>query len=119
MYRRLNCAIDNSKRGETLELPRGQVLLLEMHVTNRDGTVYDLSTATVTVRVFHNQTKIKEVTAISSAAGVRLGVASATISLARSVEPGSYWFEVWLTDNSVANRIYPATSLLLLTTTAP
>lgn len=101
-------------QGYTVEVPKGERLNLVVDVTNNDGTIPDLRTGTVTMRlVDYNLSPIYN----TSATGSIAGVAELTVNLPASIQSGTYSWDLWLTINSVRYQLMPLSAFRVTDTT--
>lgn len=111
----LDCKIGRVERGQTISLPRGENLHLTASVLDENGQVQDLSGGNVRLRIMQVSTRLAEYTLTSTAQQALLGICEADISLNRSVDANTYWFDVWFTSASGdKSRVYPATAFVVL-----
>lgn len=119
MNKALDCFMAFRGRGSTIDLPRGEPLALNLTIFEEALFPRNLANDTIVVRVFREEQKVGEWATTSTGAQERIGRANALVRFNRSVEPGTLWFEIWLTNDGNSTRIYPATALRLLETTSP
>ncbi len=116
----LDCKIGRVERGQTISLPRGENLHLTAYVLDENGRIQDLSGGNVRLRIMQADTRLAEYTLTSTAQQALLGVCEADIVLNRSIDAGTYWFDVWFTDGTGdKSRIYPATAFVVLQSSSP
>lgn len=114
MKAHLPCAIDKLGGTKTIELPHGELLKIDVSVTDENGAIYDLTGCVVTLRVMDEMNAlVKEATFTSTTQQQKLGIATVSANLSH-ITPSSYWYEVWLLDSGENNRIFPASSLVVL-----
>lgn len=99
----------------TLEVPKGERLVLAVEVLRNDGTIPDLRSCTVTFRmVDFNLSPVYRV----SAAGNLLGWVSLTANLPAAIMSGTYSWDLWLeTSTNERYQIKPLGAFRLSDTT--
>lgn len=116
----LDCQIGKVERGRTINIARGEHMLLTAYVLDEDKAVYSLSDCTVRMRIMLENSPVTTITLTSTMQQALLGIAAAEIDLNRSIEPGTYWYDVWLTDpDGNQSRIYPACAFVVLPSSNP
>lgn len=101
-------------QGYSVEVPKGERLNLVVAVKSNNGTIPDLRTGTVAMRlVDFNLSPIYN----TSAVGNISGVAELTVSLPASVQSGTYSWDLWLTIDSVRYQLMPLSSFRVVDTT--
>lgn len=101
-------------QGYSVEVPKGERLNLVVAVKSNDGSIPDLRTGTVAMRlVDFNLSPIYN----TSASGGISGVAELTVSLPASVQSGTYSWDLWLTIGSARYQLMPLSSFRIVDTT--
>lgn len=115
MREALDCKIGKVERGRTITIPKGEHISLTAYVLDEYNAVYPLSGCTVRMRIMLENSIAVAIVLTSTMQQELLGIAVAEVDLNRSIEPGTYWYDVWLTDpDGNQFRIYPAAAFVLL-----
>jgi len=120
MKETLDCKIGKVERGRTITIPKGEHISLTAYVLDENNAVCDLSGCTVRMRIMQDNALRTTITLTRTAQQALLGIATAEVNLGSSLEPGTYWYDVWLTDaDSNLSRIYPACAFVVLQSSNP
>lgn len=105
---------EGTPQGYTVSVPKGERLNLVVAVKSSDGTIPDLRTGTVTMRlVDFNLSPVYS----QGATGTLTGSAEITINLPASIQAATYAWDLWLTIDSVRYQLMPLSVFHVLDST--
>lgn len=95
----------------TLDLPKGEVMDMEIQVLLNSGQEANLTGTTITFRLVDSN--LSPLYSVSTSDGDRIGRASLTINLPAHFQPGTYYWDMWLTSGDLRYQIKPMAAFRL------
>lgn len=102
---------DEVVTANTLDLPKGEAMDMEIQVLLNSGQEANLVGTSVTFRLVDYN--LSPLYSVSTSAGDRLGRAALTINLPAYLQPGTYYWDMWLTDGDRRYQIKPMAAFRL------